>query len=1095
MLEVNGTSTFSGNMLLSRTNTAGSLSGITVTNAGTTSAYAGININSGSVSSQLFNDAAGNAVVAGTILRTTTDHPLVFGTNNNERMRITNGGNIGVGVTTPQYRLDVNAGTSANFQASFGASINSGTWTGIHFGYTEAGNLSYRKSALVFERQDSAARGKVHILNNGDANGNSAILADSKMTLQFDGNVGIGTTSPPTILTVARSGNNSTSPADSASIVLTNRNTSISGGIAGGIFVDTYRDVANPHYSGGIWFTRRQTAGNLSSASDIVFGAMSEGSTSLPTARMRLIAEGNLGIATDNPVGRLSVELASATSSGATAGLGAWDATYALFGGTGAASSAVGIGYNSTTGGSLVSLAPGVAWRRMNYLASEHRFYSTGAAEALRIDDARYMWSFAPMIAWNTTTPGIGRGSLHIGSSTTTDNSGGSITFGAKDAVLGETQAGIYINSSGNYGTRMYFATTNNYGLGSITGLSIDEIGIVRAPRDSIRAKIFYHVDSTTYSLNPNGTSSILGLTVANAITGNINGYATHLPTRYDSGQKTNPQTYFGQGIGLRVAMTGMPDVWSDTLWINGYSGSDVLNMCALHFSRGAATPRMWITSQQCTATSYGTFYEIPTIGYNHGNTGEIFAGKFTDSANTAYYVDPDSGTKLRGVLQVEGDHYDTEIRLTAIASTLSSGASSAMSWWVSEPNVTWNDGGFGFNVTNDGGANGFGRLNTSFGQAYTRYTTAGNMIFYCTNTGGTRYTMLEMSSANHITALTEFRIQQSASSGFRIITPDGTQSLWVRAGYDTDGSATPAAANTNVMFQSSGSSAGTFTFVTGNSKAITIAGDYALAAGSLRAPIFYHHTNTGYSWTPNSSAAHRFTTPSGYIELGPMNTGFCHFATDRGQFYFGQDIHADGVYKDYDDTSFVLDPASTSNFNILSFGSSTRQMLNLYSNTFGFGIQDNTIYCRSGGRFSWHRGGAHNSLENTPGTTENPGTVAMTLDASSNLTVTGNVTAYSDIRIKENIEPIENATEKLAALRGVTYNRIDLDTDRKYAGVIAQEIEKVLPEAIFGDEDTKTVDYNATIALLIQAVNEQQEYIRTLEAKVQTILDKLEEK
>jgi hypothetical protein len=118
-----------------------------------------------------------------------------------------------------------------------------------------------------------------------------------------------------------------------------------------------------------------------------------------------------------------------------------------------------------------------------------------------------------------------------------------------------------------------------------------------------------------------------------------------------------------------------------------------------------------------------------------------------------------------------------------------------------------------------------------------------------------------------------------------------------------------------------------------------------------------------------------------------------------------------------------------------------------------------------------------------------------MTLDASSNLTVTGNVTAYSDIRIKENIEPIENATEKLATLRGVTYNRIDLDTDRKYAGVIAQEIEKVLPEAIFGDEDTKTVDYNATIALLIQAVNEQQEYIRTLEAKVQTILDKLEEK
>jgi hypothetical protein len=72
-------------------------------------------------------------------------------------------------------------------------------------------------------------------------------------------------------------------------------------------------------------------------------------------------------------------------------------------------------------------------------------------------------------------------------------------------------------------------------------------------------------------------------------------------------------------------------------------------------------------------------------------------------------------------------------------------------------------------------------------------------------------------------------------------------------------------------------------------------------------------------------------------------------------------------------------------------FGSQTRQMVNLFSNTYGIGVQANTQYSRTASRFSWFRGGVHNNTENTPGT---GGTVAMTLDGSSNLTVTGSVNA-----------------------------------------------------------------------------------------------------
>ena len=111
-------------------------------------------------------------------------------------------GKVGFGTTTPQYELDVNNGNATNIQASFGSPISTGVWSGIHFGYSESANQNYRKSAIVFERQDGSARGKIHILNDGAADAGSAVLTDSKVTILYDGKVGIGTTDPSYTLEV-----------------------------------------------------------------------------------------------------------------------------------------------------------------------------------------------------------------------------------------------------------------------------------------------------------------------------------------------------------------------------------------------------------------------------------------------------------------------------------------------------------------------------------------------------------------------------------------------------------------------------------------------------------------------------------------------------------------------------------------------------------------------------------------------------------------------------------------------------------------------------------------------------------------------------
>ena len=106
-----------------------------------------------------------------------------------------------------------------------------------------------------------------------------------------------------------------------------------------------------------------------------------------------------------------------------------------------------------------------------------------------------------------------------------------------------------------------------------------------------------------------------------------------------------------------------------------------------------------------------------------------------------------------------------------------------------------------------------------------------------------------------------------------------------------------------------------------------------------------------------------------------------------------------------------------------------------------------------------------------------------MTGSYSGNFTATGNVTAYSDESLKDNIVTIENPLDKINAIRGVTYNRNDMESNPRHTGVIAQEVEKVLPEVVSTDDaGLKSVAYGNMVGLLIEAIKELSGKLEALE-------------
>ena len=311
------------------------------------------------------------------------------------------------------------------------------------------------------------------------------------------------------------------------------------------------------------------------------------------------------------------------------------------------------------------------------------------------------------------------------------------------------------------------------------------------------------------------------------------------------------------------------------------------------------------------------------------------------------------------------------------------------------------------------------------------------------------------------------------------------------------------------------------------------------ISTGDHRASLFYDYNNTGYYLDPastsntnvvntngysNANYGYRIfrnigslaSWPEGYHQLTLVNSdagyvtlNFHRSGYTSNNIYYDGAFHIDTwmdsnssfrapIFYDSNNTAFYMDPGGdsrTSNISVVRSGGSHDPYGALSvsapsSDNYAYmGFTRNGVIGMAMGIDTSNNywigtsGGGHNAVRT--------GTY-MTVSSGGTITATADVVAYSDRRVKENISTINDALNKVLSLRGVTYNRTDKEDKSEKIGVIAQEIQEILPQVVQEQEDGMLgVSYGNITAVLIEAVKEQQTQIEELKQLVNQLIQK----
>jgi hypothetical protein len=498
----------------------------------------------------------------------------------------------------------------------------------------------------------------------------------------------------------------------------------------------------------------------------------------------------------------------------------------------------------------------------------------------------------------------------------------------------------------------------------------------------------------------------------------------------------------------------------------------------------------------------YDAWNEMAIQSRSFTNNVDLRAPLFYDSNNTSYYVDPASGSVLggnvsilggrnivlstsTGSIQVRGDAGGWSIGTLFYGSSGTyrggfgalGGTDGLSHYWIGND---YNNAGLYVYPSNYAESSGSLRApifydsnNTGFYIDPAGTSTIGNL-----RTGN----VINMGGWNESIATTSFRGIEFHNEGGRdyyIGKPAGawTQPLAItfytgihyRASQDYGGSKFYNANNGSMLFS-----------IGDNDGSVRVTND-------IRSPIYYDSNDTGYYVDAHSTS-----------NLNILNVLGGNVV--RGDSSQGRSTNSGNMNSLSDPSGFFYASGPTGAPNAEWYN-----WINCIGNAWGgtdrYGFQiahqfwnEDQLYVRrvqSGGWQTWRRIFTEGSVDvrapifydrDNPAFFLDPNATGTSLNVAGSIVAAGNVTAYSDIRIKANVETIPSALNKIDQIRGVTYTRTDLDDkEQRYAGVIAQEIEAVLPEAVRDLGNIKAVDYNATIALLIQAVKELRDEVEML--------------
>jgi hypothetical protein len=661
--------------------------------------------------------------------------------------------------------------------------------------------------------------------------------------------------------------------------------------------------------------------------------------------------------------------------------------------------------------------------------------------------------------------------------------------------------------------TYAWIQATNYTNLATTYPLYLNPNGGFVSAGSDFRAPIFYDSNDTAFYTDPNATSAIRSMTVGY----NAAAYA------YEAAAVG--KLYFGSSGGDAT------DYYNITTTMQNYGG----NYSKLDFR--------WYTGQRFYAHSaYGgfRFHEITNnlqiFSINEGGNFALAnqsmrAPIFYDSDNTGYYIDPNGTSRLNTMLVGNGDYAD--IRMTddnspngqkyIHANNNNIGFLSGGGSWifrVDNDSICLTDGSFRAPIFYDsnntayycdpnstsrlevvratvlefGGSSAYAIRSDAWAgtSGYPGYSFAGgNSRFGFSSTGGyidvytdgNYYGGIDLYGANRLVPL--FDANQGGGALYSSILYDTNNT-----GYYCDPSGTS-------NFNATVATVGTFTN-NGSSRVLYLKGSgniiqFQDADGTDRWEIvgrngeFYvykaYGTGAGYKWQIDNSGNHIF---NGIVSL---NT----------------DIRSP-IFYDINNTAYYLDPNSTGT------------ALNIAGNIFCIargaswseGIRVDVPSAGTWGGIRFTRGNVSGpgnwaigftGLNSTDDLTFYGGTsnlIQLNLDQSGNLIARGNVTAYgspSDRRLKENIQPLTGALDKIMQLQGCTFSW--KEDSREYTmaelrddmGFIADDVQEILPAMVRrGGDGYLSLRDRGFSALLVEAMKEQQAQIAALRAEVNAL-------